>query len=188
MLGQISSQRRQLSTKQWSGNKCSDVPTKIQTSSYAMNHRDWPGKQWRAKRQACHCTRLTACFSQTVKPFWRLILLIFCFLTLDKFCRARKTAALLDTPLHYFFLWSLADILTPSLRKLDLPLRSHVTFCDQWSTRKVRFFSFCVQNKWQSEFSFWPVNQQFCPLFALYINSAWYWSKWRSQTAEIIKQ
>ena len=42
-VGSISSRRRQLSTKQWSGNKCSDVPTKIQTSSYAMDHRDWPG-------------------------------------------------------------------------------------------------------------------------------------------------
>ena len=27
-----------------------------------------------------------------------------------------------------------------------------MTFCDQRSTRKVRFFPFCVQNKWQSEF------------------------------------
>ena len=35
------------------------------------------GKQWRAERQACRCTRLTACFSQTVKPFWRLIWSIF---------------------------------------------------------------------------------------------------------------
>ena len=40
-------------TKQWSGNKCSDVPTKIQTTSYAMDHRDWPGKQWWAEHQAC---------------------------------------------------------------------------------------------------------------------------------------
>ena len=30
MSGQSSSRWRQLSTKQWSGNKCSDVPTKIQ--------------------------------------------------------------------------------------------------------------------------------------------------------------
>ena len=30
MSGQSSSQQRQLSTKQWSGNNCSDVPTKIQ--------------------------------------------------------------------------------------------------------------------------------------------------------------
>ena len=43
-------------------------------------------------------------------------------------------------------------ILTPSLRKSDFTLRSHMTFCDQMSTRKVRFFPFCVQNKWQSEF------------------------------------
>ena len=40
------------------------------TSSYAMDHRDWPGKQWWAEHQACHCTR----FTQTLKPFWRLIL------------------------------------------------------------------------------------------------------------------
>ena len=45
--------------------------------------RDWPGKQWRAERQACHYTRLTARFSQTVKPFWRLILSIFCFLNVS---------------------------------------------------------------------------------------------------------
>ena len=76
MSGQISSRRRQLSTKQWSGNKYSEVPTKIQTSSYVMDHWDWPGKQWRAELQACRCTRLTACFSQTVKPFYRLILFI----------------------------------------------------------------------------------------------------------------
>ena len=63
------SRQRQLSTKQWSGNKCSAVLTKIQTSSYAMDHRDWPGKQWQAERQACRCTHLTPRFSQTVKPF-----------------------------------------------------------------------------------------------------------------------
>ena len=68
MSGQISSRRRQLSTKQWSGNKCGDVPTKIQTSSYAMDHRDWPGKQRLAEHQACCCTPLQR-FSQTVKPF-----------------------------------------------------------------------------------------------------------------------
>ena len=80
MSGQIWSRRRQLSTKQWSGNKCSDVPTKFQTLSYmyVMDHRDWPGKKWRAEHQACHCTRFTARFSQTVNPFWRLILSLFC--------------------------------------------------------------------------------------------------------------
>ena len=67
--GQITSRRRQLSTKQWPGNKCSDVPTKIQTLSYAMDHRDWPGEQRLAEHQACHCTRLTVRFLQTVKPF-----------------------------------------------------------------------------------------------------------------------
>ena len=56
-------------TKQWSGNKCRDVLTKIQTSSLVMDHQDWPGKQWRGERQACRCTRLTAHFPQTVKPF-----------------------------------------------------------------------------------------------------------------------
>ena len=48
-----------------------------------MDHRDWPGKQWRAERQTCHCTCLTARFSQTVKPFWRLSLSIFCFLNVS---------------------------------------------------------------------------------------------------------
>ena len=78
MSGQISSRRRHLSTKQWSGNKCGDVPTKIQTSIYAMDHRDWPGKQRLAEHQACRCTHLQR-FSQAVEPFWRLILSIFCF-------------------------------------------------------------------------------------------------------------
>ena len=86
--GQISSRHRQLSTKQWSRNKCSDVQsfqTKIQTSSYAIDQRDWPGKQWRAECQACPCTRLTArfLFLQKVKPFWRLILSIFCLLNVS---------------------------------------------------------------------------------------------------------
>ena len=58
---------------------CSELPPQNQTSSYAMDHWDWPGKQWRAERQACHCTRLTACFSQTVKPFWRLIFIYILF-------------------------------------------------------------------------------------------------------------
>ena len=79
MSGQISSRRRHLSTKQWSGNKCGDVPTKIQTSNYAMDHRDWPGKQRLAEHQACRCTHLQH-FSQTVKPFWSLILLSFFFM------------------------------------------------------------------------------------------------------------
>ena len=85
MSGQTSSRRRQLSTKQWSGNKRSDVPTKIQTSSYAMDHRDWSGtsKQWRAERQACCWTRLTARFSQTVNLFWKIILSIFCVLNVS---------------------------------------------------------------------------------------------------------
>ena len=78
MSGQIPSRR---STK-LSGNKCSDVPTKIQTSSYAMNHWDWPGKQWRAEHQACCCTCLTARYSQTIEPFWRLTLSIYIFFSL----------------------------------------------------------------------------------------------------------
>ena len=41
MSDQISSWWRQLSTKQCSGNKCSDILTKIQTSNYAMDHLDW---------------------------------------------------------------------------------------------------------------------------------------------------
>ena len=79
MSGQILSWWRQLSTKQWSGNKCGDVPIQIQTSSYAMDHQNWPGKQRLAEHQACRCTCLQR-FLQTVKPFWRLILSIFCFL------------------------------------------------------------------------------------------------------------
>ena len=79
MSGQISSRRWQLSTKQWSGNKCGDVLTKIQTSSYAMDHRDWPGKQLLAEHQAYRCTRLQR-LSQTVKPFEGLFYLYFCFL------------------------------------------------------------------------------------------------------------
>ena len=78
MSGQISSQRQQLSTKQWSGNKCSDVPTKLRDGSSGL-----AGKQWRAERQACRCTCLTARFSQTVKPFCRFILSIFCFLNVS---------------------------------------------------------------------------------------------------------
>ena len=77
MSGQVSSWRRHLSAKQWSGNKCGDVPTKIQ--NYAMDYRDWPGKQLLAEHQACRCTHLQR-FSQTVKPFWRLNLSIFCVL------------------------------------------------------------------------------------------------------------
>ena len=70
MSGQISSRRRQLSTKHWSRNKCGGIPTKIKTSSYAMDHRDWPGKQQLAEHlfNACRCSRLQH-FSQTVKPF-----------------------------------------------------------------------------------------------------------------------
>ena len=52
---------------------------KIQTSIYAMDHRDLPGKQLLAEHQAGCCTHLQ-CFLQAVKPFWRLILSIFGFL------------------------------------------------------------------------------------------------------------
>ena len=46
----------------------------------------------------------------------------------------------------------LTDIFTPSFRKSDIPLRSHMTFCDQRSTQKV--ICLCIQNKRQSEFFF----------------------------------
>ena len=68
----------------------------------------------------------------------------------DKFCRVSRTATFSATPLHEFFLLSLTDHLTPSLRKMDILLQSCVTFCDQRSTPKLRVFSFCVQNEWQS--------------------------------------
>ena len=44
---------------------------------------DGSAGQWWAECQACHCTRLTAHFSRTIKPFWRLILSIFCFLNVS---------------------------------------------------------------------------------------------------------
>ena len=83
MSGQISSRRRQLSTKQWSGNK-----TKIQTSSYAMNHRDWPGKQWRAERQVMPLHSLDSVLftnSQAfLKAYFIYILLYKCILSFSK--------------------------------------------------------------------------------------------------------
>ena len=50
------------------------------------------GKQWRAERQACHCTCLTARFSQIVKPFWRLIFAtcIFCYFNVSFLFQNRK--------------------------------------------------------------------------------------------------
>ena len=48
-------------------------PTKIQT------HQDWPGKQWRAERQACRCTRLTARFRKQSSLFEGLFYLYFVF-------------------------------------------------------------------------------------------------------------
>ena len=65
MSGKISSRRRHMSTKQCSGNKCGDVPTKIQTSIYAMDDRDWPGKQRLAEHQACRCNSLAALFASS---------------------------------------------------------------------------------------------------------------------------
>ena len=65
MSGQISSRRRHLSTKQWSGNKCGDVPTKIQTSIYAMDHRDWPGKQRLAAASSMPLHSLAALFASS---------------------------------------------------------------------------------------------------------------------------
>ena len=58
---------------------CSDQNPNSRTYMYAMDHRDWPGKQRLAEHQACRCTRVQH-FLQTVKPFWRLISSIFCFL------------------------------------------------------------------------------------------------------------
>ena len=52
--------------------------TKIQTLSYAVDYRDWPGKQWLAEHQPCRCTHLQ-CFLLTVKPFWRVISSTFYF-------------------------------------------------------------------------------------------------------------
>ena len=75
----------------------------------------------------------------------------------------------LNRPLHDFFLCSHTDILTPSFQKSDIPLRSHMTFCHQRSTRKVRFLSFCVQNNWQSEFFILACRAVIFPLFPLYI-------------------
>ena len=45
-----------------------------------MDHWDWPGVQWRAECQVCRCTRLTACFSQTVKPLKKAYFYYICFL------------------------------------------------------------------------------------------------------------
>ena len=61
---------------------------------------------------------------------------------LDKFCRARKTATLSAAPLHDFFLWSLTHILTPSLRKSDLPLWSQNEFLIL-AYKSVILSSFC---------------------------------------------
>ena len=75
------------------------------------------------------------------------------------FCRAHLTAAPRATRFHDFFLWSLAHILTPSLRKSDHPLWSHMTFCDQRSTRKVRFVSIlCTKPMAKCYFSFLAIN------------------------------
>ena len=70
------------------------------------------------------------------------------------------TATLWAMPLPDFFLWRLTDIMTPHLRKSDIPLRSHMTFCDQRSTWKVWFF-FLHFVHGKVNFPFWPVNQSF---------------------------
>ena len=72
MSGQVSSRRLQLSTKQWSGNRCSDDPTKIQTLSYVM------GKQWRAEHQARRCTRLTSRNSRAFLKAYFIYILFIC--------------------------------------------------------------------------------------------------------------
>ena len=103
MSGQILSRRRQLSTKQWSGNKCSQienrfwletvgfgsvfttvlVSTKIQLPSYAMDHRDWPGKQWRAECQARRCTRLTSVPFANSQAFLKAYFIFILFLNVS---------------------------------------------------------------------------------------------------------
>ena len=61
--------RRHLSTKQWSGPKCDDVPTKIETSNYAMHHRDWPGKQRLAEHPACWLSLTCSAFRKQLSLF-----------------------------------------------------------------------------------------------------------------------
>ena len=82
MSGQSLSRRRQLSTKQWSENKCIAVPTKIQlrVTRWIIGTGRVKSDGMSVKHAAAVCTRLTARFSQTVKPFWRFILSIFCSL------------------------------------------------------------------------------------------------------------
>ena len=46
---------------------CSDQNPNFELN--AMDHRDWPGKQWWAERQACRCTHLTARFPQQSSLF-----------------------------------------------------------------------------------------------------------------------
>ena len=67
-----------IATKQWSGNKCSDVLTKIQlrvTRWFIRTGRVNNGGL--SVKHAAALAYLTARFSQTVEPFWRLILYIF---------------------------------------------------------------------------------------------------------------
>ena len=73
MSGKISSRWRRLSTKQWSGNKCSDLmfwpKFKLWITWWII------GTGWVCERQVCRCIRLT------VKPIWRLN--IFWFLNVS---------------------------------------------------------------------------------------------------------
>ena len=76
--------------------------------------------------------------------------------------RACKTTALSAAPLHDFFFF-FTEMLTARFRRSDLPLRSHVTFCDHRSSRFFFFFFFFVGGGGE------PVNQWFPPCCALYI-------------------
>ena len=68
-------------------------------------------------------------------------------------------------------------------------MESHDLLWPKVNPKSENFFHFVYKSDGKINFLFWPVNHKFCPIFALYImNSTWYWSKWRSQTAEIIKQ
>ena len=55
----------------------------------------------------------------------------------------------------HFSIEVLQIILTPSLWKSDILLRSHMTFCDQGSTRKERFFSSILCTKQMTKMIFY---------------------------------
>ena len=53
------------------------------TSSYVMDHRDWPGKRWRAECQACHCTRLAARSFANSQAFLKAYFIFILFLNVS---------------------------------------------------------------------------------------------------------